>query len=245
MLSSVLSGISEVADYLKKQLAVRVLIPQWAKASLPPAGQSLNFQVLPGSGLSGPVTIYKDTWGVPHITATTWADLFFAQGFMHAQDRLWQMETLRRVSCGLISEMRGPAAIPVDHLARVMGWARLAQGDYEHIQQCAAAEAAARDAANASKDAPQAPVREDELGGCELDLLLMESYCKGVNAFVDQHCAALPWEFRAAQVVPARWTPVCVLGVMRFTCFQMAFGFQNKILRQQLVEMLGPEMDID
>ena len=56
--------------------------------------------VLSLSGLTAPVEVIRDRWGVPHIYAETDRDLFFAQGFVHAQDRLWQMEVNRRIACG-------------------------------------------------------------------------------------------------------------------------------------------------
>ena len=53
------------------------------------------------------ITIARDSFGVPHIFAKTTRDLFFAQGFVHAQDRLWQMELRRRISSGLLAEVFG------------------------------------------------------------------------------------------------------------------------------------------
>ena len=47
-------------------------------------------------GIAGPVDIFRDAWGIPHIRAGSAADAFFAQGFAHAQDRLWQMDAARR-----------------------------------------------------------------------------------------------------------------------------------------------------
>ncbi len=61
-------------------------------------------------GLKAPVRVLRDEWGVPHIYAANRHDLFFAQGFVQAQDRLWQMETNRRVGAGRLSEVIGPEA---------------------------------------------------------------------------------------------------------------------------------------
>src|SRR2546425_6645619 len=57
------------------------------------------------AGLSGPVEIVRDREGVPHIFARSMEDLFCALGFVHAQDRLWQMELLRRSGQGRLSEI--------------------------------------------------------------------------------------------------------------------------------------------
>lgn len=71
-------------------------------------------------GLEQEVEVLRDTWGVPHIYARTVHDLFMAQGFVVAQDRLWQMELWRRTGEGKLAEILGPAAIPRDRFARLM-----------------------------------------------------------------------------------------------------------------------------
>jgi penicillin G amidase len=72
-------------------------------------------------GLTGEVTVRRDRWGVPHIEAGTRADLHFSQGFVHAQDRLWQMDFYRRVASGRLSEFAGAETLPVDRLMRTLG----------------------------------------------------------------------------------------------------------------------------
>ncbi|HLG16902.1 MAG TPA: penicillin acylase family protein [Blastocatellia bacterium] len=71
-------------------------------------------------GLSKPVEVIRDPWGVAHIYAETSDDLFFAQGFVAAQDRLWQMEIWRRTGEGKLAEILGPSAIERDKFARLM-----------------------------------------------------------------------------------------------------------------------------
>jgi penicillin amidase len=71
-------------------------------------------------GLIKPVEVLRDRWGVAHIYAETVDDLFFAQGFVAAQDRLWQMEMWRRTGEGKLSEILGPSAIERDRFARLM-----------------------------------------------------------------------------------------------------------------------------
>ena len=72
------------------------------------------------SGLRGSVEVVRDTWGVPHIYAQTTSDLFFAQGYVMAQDRLWQMEMWRRAAEGRLAEVLGPAALALDRQARLL-----------------------------------------------------------------------------------------------------------------------------
>lgn len=72
-------------------------------------------------GLQKPVRILRDQWGLPHIYAENLEDLLFAQGFVHAQDRLWQMELRRRLAAGRMSEIFGKEAVNSDRLVRTLG----------------------------------------------------------------------------------------------------------------------------
>ena len=72
------------------------------------------------AGLHAPVEVLRDEWGVPHIYAQNVDDLFFAQGFVVAQDRLWQMEIWRRTGEGRIAELIGPPGMPHDRLYRLL-----------------------------------------------------------------------------------------------------------------------------
>ncbi|RMH51435.1 MAG: penicillin acylase family protein [Alphaproteobacteria bacterium] len=71
-------------------------------------------------GLSGPVEILRDAHAVPHILAESADDAFFALGFVHAQDRLWQMEIARRTAQGRLSEFFGARSFDIDHLMRAL-----------------------------------------------------------------------------------------------------------------------------
>src|SRR5260370_2523723 len=71
-------------------------------------------------GLKEPVEVLRDKWGVPHIYAKNADDLFFAQGFVAAQDRLFQLDLWRRLSVGETAEIVGPDAIEADTFARLL-----------------------------------------------------------------------------------------------------------------------------
>jgi penicillin G amidase len=71
-------------------------------------------------GLRGRASVVRDEWGVPHITAESEEDLFFAQGYVAAQDRLWQMEIWRRTGEGRLAEVLGPDAVGRDRVARLL-----------------------------------------------------------------------------------------------------------------------------
>src|SRR5438132_1658151 len=80
-----------------------------AKAALPQLDGSIQ-----ASGLSAPVTILRDAQGMPHITAASIDDLLFAQGYVTAQDRLWQMDVNRRFGRGELAEILGAGLLKVD-----------------------------------------------------------------------------------------------------------------------------------
>jgi penicillin G amidase len=79
------------------------------------------------TGLDSEVTIYRDSYGIPDIYATTLHDLFFAQGYVHAQDRFWQMDFWRHIGSGRLSEMFGKEQVETDAFLQTMGWERIAE----------------------------------------------------------------------------------------------------------------------
>ncbi len=99
-----------------------------ARRSLPQLSGDLK---LPG--LLGQVEIFRDDWGVPHIYAGWEEDAFFAQGFVHAQDRLWQMELQRRAATGRLSELFGKRTLAADRLLRRLGFHRSAMAEVERL----------------------------------------------------------------------------------------------------------------
>ena len=82
-------------------------------------------------GLHGPVTIQRDDAGIAQITADDPHDLFMAQGYVHAQDRMWQMEVSRRIGAGRLAEVFGPSQVDTDSYIRTLGWRQAAQRDLD------------------------------------------------------------------------------------------------------------------
>ncbi len=82
-------------------------------------------------GLQNEVTVERDRWGVPHIRASSVQDLAEAQGYVMAQDRLWQMDLLRRVTRGQLSEILGARTLPIDKEFRTMEFGRAAERDLQ------------------------------------------------------------------------------------------------------------------
>src|SRR3981081_4071601 len=82
-------------------------------------------------GLREPVRVLRDKWGVAHVYAHNQHDLFFAQGVVAAQDRLFQMELWKRSGQGRLSEILGPSALPRDVNARALRYRGDMQAEYE------------------------------------------------------------------------------------------------------------------
>jgi len=87
-----------------------------ARSALPQLDGSLRAE-----GLTARVTVTRDAHGVPAIEAQTLEDLFFAQGYVTAQDRLWQMDAMRRFAGGELSEVLGESLLEHDREQRILG----------------------------------------------------------------------------------------------------------------------------
>ncbi len=85
--------------------------------------------------LDAAVEVLRDQHGIPHIYAQSEADLWRAQGFAHAQDRLWQMEQNRRVAQGRLAELVGEGALDVDRFSRIVGFNRAAQAELDELDE--------------------------------------------------------------------------------------------------------------
>lgn len=81
------------------------------------------------AGLGSKAEIVRDSWGVPHIRAASADDVFFLNGFVHARDRLWQMDAARRRAVGRYAEWLGPSAVPLDILSRRLGIEEVSRRD--------------------------------------------------------------------------------------------------------------------
>src|SRR6266404_9299907 len=86
------------------------------------------------SGLHGRVTVRRDERGIPYIEATNDDDLYFAQGYVTASDRLWQMDLYRRTVRGELSEIFGPTTLGEDKRRRAFGFARVLDENVAHLQ---------------------------------------------------------------------------------------------------------------
>lgn len=125
-----LSKLPRPVRWLVRVLAV-LLVLVLALAGLVTWTVRRSFPQLEGSvlvpGLSREVTVLRDRWGVPHMYADSAEDLFRAQGYVHAQDRFWEMDFRRHVTAGRLSELFGAATLDTDKVVRTLGWRRVAE----------------------------------------------------------------------------------------------------------------------
>ena len=100
----------------------------WLRGSLPEIDGEWA-----ASGLTAPVEVVRDRHGIPHVLARNEEDALFALGYVHAQDRLWQMEMNRRIGAGRLAEVLGAPALDTDRLLRMLGLHRRAKATLAHL----------------------------------------------------------------------------------------------------------------
>jgi len=100
----------------------------WQRGSLPTTAGELELH-----GLKAPVTVTRDDWGIPTIRAESEADALFALGFVHAQDRLFQMDLTRRLGAGRLSQVMGEATVQVDRVMRTLDLYAVAKANLRQL----------------------------------------------------------------------------------------------------------------
>lgn len=148
------------------------------------------------AGLRERVTVRWDPFAVPHLFAANERDLFLAQGFLHAQERLWQMDFNRRFHSGRLAEILGEWTVPwqeisirfkdkttvdLDYFIRLMGARRTVSASLSLLPQ-------------------------------EI-LTVLEAYSEGVNRYIETHLKSMPVEFRLLRYQPEPWQPVDCLTI--------------------------------
>ncbi len=178
----------------------------YTKKSLP----QLNGEIAL-SGLQEPVTVIRDEKGVPHITAKSEQDLFMAQGYVQAQDRLFQMDLSRRQASGMLSEVVGDVALPRDKFFRTFGLRRAAEislatySDYgKQVLQWYA-------------DGVNAYMKEATDSG------------------------KLPVEFKILGYKPTEWTPVDSLAIGKYMAYDLGGHWDEQAFRQWAVGKFSKE----
>ncbi len=160
-------------------------------------------------GLRGKVTVVWDDGRVPHIFAENEEDLYRAQGFLTARDRLWQMEFLSRFAGGRLAEVIGPPALELDRFQRRLG---LPWGAENFVKGIAADAAMSR---------------------------TLAAYCDGVNAHVDSlKPAAYPLEYKILGYAPSRWTAFDIGLLLKYMAWDLT-GFGRELSLTRARQALG------
>jgi penicillin amidase len=179
------------------------------------------------AGLRGPVAVNRDEYGVPHIFTEDEHDLFFAAGYVQAQDRLWEMILLRAAAEGRMSELFGELGAPgvemmgyplstfgIDRRQRTMGMKFMGE----------LGEALLRETSPAVFGQLQA-------------------FCDGVNAFIAGHADGdkLPLEFRVLRTRPEPWRVADIVSFGRFIGSMLCSNLEVELSRHAAIKALGPE----
>lgn len=151
-------------------------------------------------GLTAPVSVYYDAWGVPHIDAQNENDAYLALGYVHAQDRLFQMDLLRRIGGGRLSELFGSESFATDRFFRTLGISRYARQYAERLQQQA--------------DSPH--------------VQLIHAYQDGINQYIDQ--GGRPLEYRLLMTTPDYFSTQDIANTMGYMAYSFAEAFKTDAL---------------
>ncbi len=167
------------------------------------------------TALDAAVDVYRDVYGVPHIYAETTHDLFFAQGYVHAQERFWQMDFSRHIGAGRLSEMFGESQLKADTFLRAMGFTRTAQ------QEAAAADADFQTMLQSYADGVNAYLADHQGSALSLEYAVL---------------GLLNPDYQ-----PEPWKPEHSLSWAKVMAYNLGGNLDEEILRTSLLKTLTPE----
>ena len=167
------------------------------------------------SGLEESVSIYRDESGIPHIEASSTKDLFMAQGFVTAQDRMFQMDLSRRQASGTLSEVIGESTIDKDKFFRTLGLRRAAEDSFNAYSQ----------------EAKQ--ILQWYADGVNAYM----SQAKEENS--------LPLEFTLAGYEPNEWAPIDSLTIGKYMAFDLGGHWEGQAFRYYLLQNFSEEEAVD
>ncbi|MFG2370881.1 penicillin acylase family protein [Streptomyces sp. NPDC048504] len=184
------------------------------RASLPQTTGSITLD-----GLSGPVDVKRDSYGIPQIYASSDADLFMAQGYVQAQDRFYEMDVRRHMTAGRLSEMFGKSQVKDDEFLRTLGWGRVAQKEYDTKLSAS------------TKKYLQAYAKG------------VNAYLQGKDGKdISLEYAALGFK---NDYKPQKWTPVDSVAWLKAMAWDLRGNMQDEIDRALMTSRLGPQQIAD
>ncbi|OIN58891.1 penicillin acylase family protein [Arsenicibacter rosenii] len=179
----------------------------WLRSLNPDYNAELTLQ-----GLSAPVEVLYDDYAVPHIYAQNEGDLFYALGYVHAQDRLFQMEMIRRLADGRLAELFGPKALPSDRFFRTLGFRKHAEWSNDSLR----------------RENPDAPHWK-----------AADAYLKGINAYIKQ--GKTPVEFTIAGIPKAEFTLTDMQIIAGYMGYTFVDAFRTEAMATMIRSTLGPD----
>lgn len=184
------------------------------RASLPQTTGSITLD-----GLSGPVDVKRDSYGIPQIYASSDADLFMAQGYVQAQDRFYEMDVRRHMTAGRLSEMFGKSQVKNDEFLRTLGWDRVAQKEYDTTLSAS------------TKKYLQAYAKG------------VNAYLQGKDGKeISLEYAALGFK---NDYKPQKWTPVDSVAWLKAMAWDLRGNMKDEIDRALMTSRLGPQQIAD
>ncbi len=190
------------------------------KSYLPKVVAPKSFPQIDGEiqvdGLDGPVDVIRDQMGIPHIYATTAHDLFFAQGYVHAQERFWQMDFWRHIGSGRISEMFS-GEVETDAFLRTLGWKQTAEAEWEQLG------AESRAILQSYSDGVNAYLKDHQGADLSLEYALLGLPILSPNYKVEE------------------WTPINSLTWGKAMAWDLRGNMDEEIQRAVLLKTLTPE----
>ncbi|WP_432019973.1 penicillin acylase family protein [Streptomyces sp. 1222.5] len=180
------------------------------RASFPQTKGSITLQ-----GLSGPVDVKRDGYGIPQIYASSDADLFMAQGFVQAQDRFYEMDVRRHMTSGRLSEMFGKGQVDNDAFLRTLGWDRVAKEEYDTKLSAS------------TKKYLQAYAKG------------VNAYLQGKDGediSLEYAALGLTNDYK-----PEKWTPVDSVAWLKAMAWDLRGNMQDEIDRALMTSRLGPQ----
>jgi len=163
------------------------------------------------SGLNADTEVLYDNYGIPHIYASTMTDAYLTLGYVHAQDRLFQMEMMRRVGTGTLAELLGEDVVDIDKFFRTLGIPKHAQWSTEVWNE------------EGNSDWKNA----------------VDAYTQGVNQFIQED--KLPLEYLLLGHQPREFTVNDMHGIIGYMSFTFAIAMRTDPLVTKMARQLGPE----
>ena len=170
-------------------------------------------------GLAADVTVQRDAHGIPTLTATSTDDLFRAQGYVHAQDRFWEMDFRRHMTAGRLSELFGESQVPTDSFLRTLGWHRTAQEEVDALPD------EARSYYEAYAAGVNAYLEERSGGGLALEYTILGLQNRGYE--------------------PQPWTPADSVAWLKAMAWDLRTNIEDETARALLTPHLEAERPAD